>query len=108
MVQHTVMFLMVFLISVSSNVDAASTRRRPPGFPQGPRDHAPRGDDRSGCFAAEIRYRVAQHAENHRAVLARETLLERHEPAPHGFERWTDWLGGDDAFDADGRARLPP
>ena len=29
----------------------------------------------------EIGHRVAQHAEDHRAVLAREALLERHEPA---------------------------
>ena len=61
---------------------------------------------RSGRFAAEIRHRVAQHAEDHGAVLAREPLLQRREPAAHRLERRTDRLGGDDAFDADRRGRL--
>ena len=56
---------------------------------------------RSGRFAAEIRHRVAQHAEDHRAVLAREPLLQRREPAAHRLERGTDRLGRDDAVDAD-------
>src|SRR5262249_60728599 len=60
----------------------------------------------SGRFAAEIRHRVVQHAEDYRAVFAREALLQRRKPAAHRFERWTDRLGGDDALDADRGGRL--
>ena len=42
-----------------------------------------------------------QDAEDHGAVLARETLLQRREPSAHRLERGTDRLGGDDAFNAD-------
>ena len=60
----------------------------------------------SGRISPEVRHRVAQDAEDHRTVLARETLLQRRKPAAHGLERRTDGLGGDDALDADRRGRL--
>src|SRR6266849_5316977 len=57
-------------------------------------------------LAAEIGYGVAQHAEDHGAVLTRKALLQRRQPATHRLKRWTDGLGGDDALDADRRGWL--
>src|SRR5215831_8612876 len=67
---------------------------------------APNIECSSSRLTAEIRYGVAQDAENDRAVLAREALLERREPAAHGVERRADRPGGNDAVDADRRGRL--
>src|SRR5262245_3449060 len=55
----------------------------------------------SGRLAAEIRHGIAQHAEDHRAILARQALLERREPAAHGVERRADRPRRNDAFDPD-------
>ena len=62
--------------------------------------------DGSGRFAAEIRHRVAQHAVDHRALVAREPLLQRREPAAHRLERRTARLRRHDAGDADLGGRL--
>src|SRR5260370_34762656 len=51
---------------------------------------------RSGCFPTEIRHRIVQHAENHRAVFACETLLHRPDPAPHRLDYRAEWLSTDD------------
>src|SRR6185312_7226943 len=51
-------------------------------------------------LAAKIRHRVAQHAVDHRTILARQALLEGREPAAHGLERGAHRLRRHDALDA--------
>ena len=54
----------------------------------------------------EIRHRIAQHAIDRGALLARQPLLQRREPAAHGVERRLHRTRGHDAGDADLRHRL--
>src|SRR2546429_9838657 len=79
-----------------------------PARPRGGRRAAESDEiQNSGCFPAEIRYRVVQHAKDNGPVFAREALFERRKPAAHRYERRTHRLGGNDALDVGGGCRIP-